>query len=147
MTKKQQERVVSIAGSLVGRPYRYGAKPEEAPNFFDCSSFTQYCFKQVGIEIPRSSILQAADPNGTEIVPLPDYSNLEPGDLLFMRGTRGFYRDNLFPNREVYVGHVVLYLGNTQIIHARFSIGAVGEQALEEFVQDQRFRIVFAKRY
>ncbi len=64
MTKEQQKKLIQVARSLLGKPYRYGAKPEEAPNVFDCSSFTQYVFKQVGIELPRTSIEQAVDPKG-----------------------------------------------------------------------------------
>ena len=69
MTDQQKKKLVSIAETVLGKPYHYGAKPEEAPETFDCSSFTQYLFKQIGIELPRSTILQAGDPQGREIVP------------------------------------------------------------------------------
>ena len=147
MTLDQQQKMVTLARSLIGRPYKYGATPEEAPNCFDCSSFTQYLFKQAGIDIPRSSILQAADPNGTEIVPTADFGNLEPGDLLFMRGTRGFYRDWMFPGREIYIGHVVLYIGDGKIIHPRESKHSVAEQDLLDLVRDPKFSVVLVKRH
>ena len=147
MTIEQQERIVALARSLLGKPYKYGAKSEEAPDCFDCSSFTQYLMGQAGIDIPRSSILQAADPNGTEIVPAADFSNLEPGDLLFMRGTRGFYRDWMFPGREIYIGHVGIYAGNGKIFHTRESKNGIAEQELNELLQDRKYAIVFVRRH
>src|SRR3989338_5224088 len=59
---------------------------------FDCSSFTQYLFASVGIEIPRSAILQAGDANGKELTIGGEFL---PGDLLFMRSDVGHYKDGL----------------------------------------------------
>ena len=147
MTRTQQEKVAALARSLIGKPYKYGAKPEEAPEVFDCSSFTQYLMKQVGIEIPRSALLQAADPKGAGVVPAPDFSNLEPGDLLFMTGVAGHYDDELFGGVRHYIGHVVMYVGDGNIVHARYSTGMVGEQRLAELVADPRFAIQIVKRH
>ncbi len=96
MTESQQKQIISLARSLIGKPYKYGATPEEAPDVFDCSSFIQYIFKQIGVQIPRVSTFQAADPQGTEIIPSEDLSNLQPGDPIFTRGTIGRYNDELF---------------------------------------------------
>ncbi len=109
MTESQKNELIKIAKSLVGKPYKYGAKPEEAPECFDCSSFIQYIFKQIKIELPRSTILQA---DCGEIV--KDIKSLEPGDLLFFHGTQGFYNKK-FPAG---IGHVILYIGNNKTIHA-----------------------------
>jgi len=108
MTQEQKSKLVALAKGLVGKPYKYGAKPEEAPEFFDCSSFTQYLFKQTGIEIPRSTILQANQGQAVEL------EKIEPGDLLFFHGTQGFYNVR-WPQG---IGHVVLCIGDGKTIHA-----------------------------
>jgi peptidoglycan endopeptidase LytE len=131
----------------VGKPYKYGATPEEAPECFDCSSFIQYVFKQIGIELPRSSILQAADAHGEEIAPNPALSNLEVGDVLFARGRRGHYNDDLFGGRQITIGHVGIYLGNGEIIHSRHKLGGVSIQDLATFTAEPHDCVVMVKRF
>jgi len=145
VTKEQQEKLIAATKNLVGKPYKYGAGPSEAQNVFDCSSFTQYIFKQVGIKLPRSSILQAADQQGQEIKPNKDFSNLEIGDLLFMRGVVGHYNDELFPDREIYIGHVAIHIGNSEVIHAR-QRGVIIEK-LDDVIREPNYNIVYAKRF
>lgn len=100
MTETQKNKLITVTTSLVDKPYKYGADPKDAPNYFDCSSFTQYIFKQIGIELPRSGILQATDEKGKEIEVEENFSNLETGDLLFMRSDRGHYNDELFSGKK-----------------------------------------------
>jgi len=71
--------VLSIAASLAGTPYRYGGTSPSTG--FDCSGFTQYVFKQVGISLPRTAEeqRQAATP----------VSNPQPGDLVFFGSPAG----------------------------------------------------------
>ncbi len=147
MTEAQKEQLVSLARELVGKPYRYGATPEEAPNVFDCSSFTQYLFKRIGIEIPRSSILQAADTNAKELSLPATEAALEPGDLIFMRSDRGHYRDELFGGRQMDIGHVAVYLGDGEVVHARSVAGGVIIQKLAHLVSEPHYTIVLAKRF
>lgn len=147
MTEAQKQKLVSLARELAGKPYRYGAAPEEAPNVFDCSSFAQYLFGQVGIELPRSSILQAGDQKGAAIEPRPDFSNLEPGDLIFSRGAVGHYRDELFAGKPMDIGHVAIYLGEGRIVHAREKFGGVKEQSLAELHTEPKYQIVLIKRF
>jgi cell wall-associated NlpC family hydrolase len=148
MTSSQKEKLVKLARNLIGKSYKYGVSQEEAPNFFDCSSFTQYVLKQIGIELPRSSILQAADLKGEEINPLPDLSNLKIGDLLFMRSDRGHYYDRLFGGREVYIGHVGIYIGNGEVIHSREEkIDGVGIEKLDELTKNPNYHIAIIKRF
>jgi cell wall-associated NlpC family hydrolase len=85
--------VVKVAYAQLGKPYRYGAA---GPDMFDCSGLTMYCYAQVGIYIPHSSYAQM------NCGPRVAYEDLEPGDLVFFRGG----------------GHVGMYIGNGQYIHA-----------------------------
>lgn len=149
MTDAQKTKLVTLARSLVGVPYSYGASGEEAPKAFDCSSFTQYLYHEIGIAIPRSSILQAADEHSKEIKTRADFSNLEVGDLVFMRGVRGFYRDSLFEGREISIGHVGVYLGDREIAHAQQHNEPYGVviQKITDLTRDPHYAIVMAKRY
>lgn len=148
LTNEQKEKIISLARSLEGRPYIYGTSPEKAPNEFDCSSFTQYLYKQIGIALPRSTILQAGDEKGEKIYP-ENGKNLpfEIGDLLFMRSNQGYYNDSLFPGHELYIGHVVLFLGNDEVIHAKQSVGKVTTQKLSELTTSPGYAINLIKRY
>lgn len=138
MTDKQK-KIIDIARSFVGTPYKYAVSQEEIPGFFDCSSFTQFVYKQIGIEIPRSTIMQAT--TGKEIT---DIKNLEPGDLLFYRGSKGHYNDELFPERQIYIGHVALLSGNNKVIHATSAKGVIEENSKEIIIG--RGPIVIVKR-
>ncbi len=109
MEKKKMEKLIATAKNLVGRPYKYGAKPSEAPHYFDCSSFIQYVYKLIGYNLPRSTIEQAG--KGKKI---NNIKNIQPGDLIFLHGTKGHYNKK-FP---IGIGHVVMYFGDSKIIHA-----------------------------
>ncbi|WP_194291421.1 C40 family peptidase, partial [Cumulibacter manganitolerans] len=82
---------VQAALSKLGSPYVWGAA---GPNSFDCSGLTMWAYGQVGVSLPHSSSAQAAA--GTT-VPL---SSLAPGDIVWMPG------------------HVGMYIGNGQVVHA-----------------------------
>ena len=109
MSENKLKKLIIAAKKLAGRPYKYGAKTEEAPRFFDCSGFIQYIYKQIGIELPRSAIEQAEKGRIVKTT-----GNLRPGDLIFLHGERGHYNKK-FPAG---IGHIAMYLGDDRIIHA-----------------------------
>lgn len=80
-------------------PYVFGGS---TPKGFDCSGYTQYVFREVGITIPRTTTGQATV--GTKI----SKENLQPGDLIIFHDT---YRAG--------PSHVGIYLGNNEFIHSR----------------------------
>ena len=114
MNNKQelQEKLVNLALSQLGKPYKYGVKAAEAPAAFDCSLFTQWCFAQIGISIGRATIDQAY--SGKKV----DWhkKKIEPGDLIFIRSKKGHYSPK-FPSG---IGHVYLVLDDKQAIHAKY---------------------------
>lgn len=85
--------VLNEAYKHLGKAYVYGAT---GPSNFDCSGFTQYVFKNAaGIDISRTTYSQI-----NVGVPVSQ-DQLQPGDLVFP-----------------HTGHVGIYVGNGQMIHA-----------------------------
>ncbi len=85
--------VVNYAMNFVGNPYVWGGKD---PNTgADCSGFTSYVYAHFGINIPSYSYSQRSV--GKEV----SYANAQAGDLI------------------CYAGHVAIYMGNGQIVHAK----------------------------
>lgn len=87
------QRALAAADSKVGAPYVYGAA---GPNAFDCSGLMQWAYGQVGVSLPRTSGQMASF--GTAV----SADDLQVGDLIISYGG----------------GHVAMYAGNDQIIHA-----------------------------
>ena len=91
------QQIANYAVQFVGNPYVYGGT--SLTNGADCSGFTQSVMANFGIYISRTAADQSY--GGTAV----DMSNLQPGDLVF-------YADG------GYVGHVALYIGGGQVVHA-----------------------------
>ncbi|OGY63113.1 MAG: hypothetical protein A2745_01705 [Candidatus Harrisonbacteria bacterium RIFCSPHIGHO2_01_FULL_44_13] len=107
-----QKKIILESVKLLGRPYKYGAKNEDTPNYFDCSLFVKYIFGKFGINLARSSNLQALC--GKEVA-VGNPELWEIGDLLFFKGHRP--RTVILDNRELLIGHVAIYIGNRHMTH------------------------------
>jgi cell wall-associated NlpC family hydrolase len=88
--------VVGVALQYLGTPYVWGAS---GPGAFDCSGFTSYVYAQVGVSLPHNAAAQYSYgvPVGRD--------QLQAGDLVFFDG----------------LGHVGLYIGGGQFVHAPHS--------------------------
>ncbi len=95
--------IINISKSYLNPkvPYVFGGN---SINGMDCSAFTMTVYSRVGINIPRTSNLQAQV--GKEI----DRKNLKAGDLLIFSDT---YRKG--------PSHTGIYLGQDEFIHASTS--------------------------
>lgn len=93
-TRAARSEVVAIAKRYLGAPYRWGAS---GPNSFDCSGFTSFVYRQVGVSLPRTSRAQI------NAGPRVSRADLQPGDLVFFGSP---------------IHHVGIYVGGGQYIHA-----------------------------
>jgi cell wall-associated NlpC family hydrolase len=85
--------VVGIAMRYLGVPYVWGGA---SPRGFDCSGLVMYVYAQVGVSLPHYTGAQ-----WNAGVPV-SRGDLQPGDLVFFDG----------------LGHVGIYIGGGQFIHA-----------------------------
>lgn len=88
--------VVDYAMQFVGNPYVYGGT--SLTNGADCSGFVMSVYKNFGVSLPHSS--SADRSQGYDVGGL---ANAQPGDIV------------------CYSGHVGIYAGNGQIVHASTS--------------------------
>ena len=102
--------VVGIALQYLGIPYVWGGSSPSTG--FDCSGFTSYVYAQVGVSLPHHAASQYS--MGTPV----SYDQLAPGDLVFFSG----------------LGHVGIYIGGGQFVHAPHTgdvvrISSLGERS------------------
>jgi cell wall-associated NlpC family hydrolase len=83
--------VLATARAQLGKPYQWAA---DGPSSFDCSGLTRFVWHAAGVDLPHNSYAQQ---DVTEAIPV---AKMQPGDLVF------------FP------GHVGIYIGHGQMIHA-----------------------------
>ena len=88
--------VIDYATQFVGNPYVYGGT--SLTNGTDCSGFVMSVYANFGVGLPHSS--SALRSRGYDVGGL---ANAQPGDIV------------------CYSGHVALYIGNGQIVHASTS--------------------------
>ena len=98
-TSGSAAKLIARAKQFIGTPYKWGGS---GPLGFDCSGFTQYLLREVGIDLPRISSQQAA--SGPRI----SLDKLRPGDLVAW--------DNSSRNNGA--DHIAIYIGNGQVIQA-----------------------------
>ena len=89
------QAVANYACQFVGNPYVYGGS--SLTNGTDCSGFVMSVYAAFGVSLPHSSSAQRSCGYGVSI------DDIQPGDIV------------------CYSGHVGLYVGNGQIVHASTS--------------------------
>ena len=86
------QEIANYACKWVGNPYKAGGT--SLTDGADCSGFVWAVYKHFGYNLPRSSYAQSSIGKGVS------YSEAQPGDIIY------------------YGGHVGIYIGNGQIVHA-----------------------------
>ena len=87
---------VAVAAALaqLGKPYVFNTN---GPDTFDCSGLTQWAWAKAGVAMPHYTGSQWA------AFPQVPVDQMQPGDLIFF---------------NVSLGHVAMYIGNGQYVHA-----------------------------
>ncbi len=97
----------SVNGS--GTIYNY----PKGTRVFDCSGFVVAAFRKLGVDLAAKGLFSTytfhAD---TKFLKPVDNNNLQPGDLVMYKPTKG-------------IGHVVIYMGNGQVIESRGGKGVI----------------------
>lgn len=101
---EMRSELVALAKKYIGVPYVYGGVTTRG---FDCSGYTQYVYRKLGITLNRTAASQAS--NGIIVA----REDMQPGDLVIFSNTVG----------HRFGTHIGLYLGNGKIIHAGSSRG------------------------
>ena len=94
-----RQEIIDYAATLLGCKYVYGGTSTSG---FDCSGFTMYVFNKFGISLSHPSATQYS--NSVHI----SKSELQVGDLVFFSQKKGSSK----------VGHVGIYVGDNEFIHA-----------------------------
>lgn len=95
------EQLIQAGKKYLGRPYQFGASNRQTRTF-DCSSFTQRAYADIGIKIKRSSRSQYSYPPGRYV----KKSELRRGDLVFFDYTK-----------DGRIDHVGIYYGDNKLLH------------------------------
>ncbi|WP_018341406.1 C40 family peptidase [Cytophaga aurantiaca] len=110
-SSEKADKVIKAARSYIGTPYKYGGTSRAG---MDCSGLMLLCFKEVNIDLPRTSIEQSNV--GTSI----KYADLRPGDLVFFTDKKG-------NSKVVHAGLVSKVNGprDVKFIHSSTKLGVV----------------------
>lgn len=104
---------VDLALTKLGTPYSQALRNQEG--YFDCSSFTYWAYRQLGVSLMYEGANTAAAQaryiaeNNLAV----SYGSLAPGDLIFY----SFGVNNRYLN----IGHVAIYAGNGYVVDASYS--------------------------
>ena len=91
------QQMADFACQYVGCPYVWGGS--SLSGGADCSGFVMAVMANFGVSLPHNAAAQSG--YGTPV----SLDSLQPGDLLFYNGSSG-------------IGHVTMYIGNGQVVHA-----------------------------
>ena len=101
---KNGDSIVSIAESMLGVKYKFGGCSSKG---IDCSGLVKYCYAQVGVNLPHGAT-QIWKKSGVSV----PRSEIKKGDVICY-------------DYGSYCGHVAIYVGNGQVIHASSTRGKV----------------------
>jgi len=97
-------RVVEFAKAQVGKPYRFAAA---GPDAYDCSGLVLAAYRQIGVNLPHSSLLQSTKGSAVDW----RVEDIRPGDLVFTYSS-------LNPTQ---ISHVGIAISDSQWIEAPFT--------------------------
>jgi LysM repeat protein len=116
-TPEEPKLLVKVATGFLGAPYRLGGSSVTG---LDCSAFVRIIYDIFSINLPRTASEQARI--GLKV----PRSELAEGDLIFFNTRRAF-------------GHVGIYIGNNEFVHASSVKRKVRVDSLDTPYFDRRF--------
>ena len=116
-TPEEPKLLVKVAMGFLGAPYRWGGSSVTG---IDCSAFVKKIYHIFNIELPRTAFEQSRV--GMSV----SRSDLTVGDLLFFKTKKE-------------VGHVGIYVGNNEFVHASSKKRGVRVDNLDTPYYDTRF--------
>lgn len=114
----EAQLLVKVATGFIGAPYRFGGSSLKG---IDCSSFVQKIYGIFDVSLPRNAREQSKV--GISIT----RENLTKGDLVFFHTNRS-------------LGHVGIYIGNNEFVHASSKSKAVRIDSLDTPYYQKRFQ-------
>lgn len=127
--------VLATARSLMGVPYLWAGTSSKG---MDCSGFVRTVFFMHDVILPRDASQQACVGQRVDIT--SDYSNLQPGDLIF-------FGRKAVESEKPRISHVGIYLGNGQFIHSQGDVHISSLLPADEcFDEFNLNRLLFATR-
>ena len=110
----------------LGIPYVWGGNTLRG---LDCSGFTVYLYRQLGVNLPRNSRQQG------KVGELVMKGDLQIGDLLFFDTRKGMPGNNIKTTedriknaikeqkgeKESFISHVGIYIGDNKMVHASYT--------------------------
>lgn len=133
--KQDAESIIRTAYTMMGVPYLWAGTSSKG---VDCSGFVRTALFMHDVILPRDASQQARV--GTHIEIAPDFSNVEPGDLVFFGRKAG-------AGKRERVVHVAIYLGNKQFIHSQGDVHVSSfDPADEAYDEPNLNRLLYAVR-
>lgn len=112
--------------------YYRTAKTFDAPSLVNCSTFIQWCYGQIGVEVPYRTLQQfrRGDPHD-------DLYSLKVGDLIFKTGAHNYWE---YSDPKLLVGHVGMVSDVDSpkggIVHAISRLDGVVEVPIDDFLKN-----------
>ena len=117
-SRDERKLFIKVATGFLGAPYRLGGTTVKG---IDCSSYVRKMYELFDITLPRTAREQSIV--GVSI----DRAELEEGDLVFFQTRRP-------------IGHVGIYIGNNEFVHASRRSKVVRIDSLDGPYFQKRFR-------
>jgi hypothetical protein len=114
---EERQLFIRVATGFLGAPYRLGGSSVKG---LDCSAFVRKIYEFFGVTLPRTAREQARI--GISVL----REELEAGDLVFF-------------NTRRLLGHVGIYIGNNEFVHASSRNKGVRIDSLKEPYYDRHF--------
>ncbi len=126
--KRDAQYIIEIAKQYLGLPYLWGGTTAYG---FDCSGFTQFCFKMAGYFLRRD-----ADMQFEQGIAVTERKYLKPGDLVF------------FQTYKPGPSHIGIYIGNMKYIHSGNSGVAINsfDPSAPDYSQTLDLKYIGARR-